>query len=557
MLTNASLKLKLFMLSGLAMGALLAAVFTGSMGIRSGIVGVQDIGRHRLPSVLALQELKEAQIALKSSTYEVALWENDSDVQDQFALIAKDKRQLWATIEPAKKAYEAIPKSAEETALWERFITEWNAWKKIDLEIIDLVDAMSHNADMSQQKAYFVQYYRLGAQQRKSYQATENLLNQVVALNAQTVENETRRAENTTLWALRIMFGVGGIAFVGLLVLALLITFSILRQMGGDPAQALLVTRRIANGDLTVKVSLQDGDQSSVLASLVDMQQHLRELIGQVLQSADELFISAHSLTKDVTVVSINGAAESKAAHATAEAVQTITNRIIQVGEAAVTAGQVAEQAGISSHQGKTVIGNAAAEMAKVSNVVRGSAEIIQELGDYSSRISEITNVIKSIADQTNLLALNASIEAAHAGDQGRGFAVVAEEVRKLAERTGVATNEISGMITTILSNVSAAVESMHGGQQRVEEGVGMVQQVSFAMENIHSGALSATQAVHEITQALYADNRDLQGIAAQMENIVSMVQKNGESVDTMASSAQRIDDLASKLADSVRRFKL
>jgi len=557
MLTNASLKLKLLLLSGLAISALFVAVLTGTLGIRSGINGVQDIGRHRLPSVLALQTIKETQVALKSSTYEAGLWENDYDVQDQFALIVKEKKQLWTQIEPAWKAYETIPKSAQEIALWNNFVKEWNAWKKIDLEILDLIEAMSHNHDSARQKAYFEKYFSLGAQQRRSYLSAENLLNQVVALNAEKVESETRKAENATLWAQRIMFAVGGGAFIALSVLALMITFSILRQMGGDPAQAVQISRRIADGDLAFPVPLQAGDQDSLLASMAHMQKNLRELIGQVLQSADELFQSAQSLTHDVNVVSANGNAESQAALSTATAVQSITNRIVQVGESAVTAGEISAQAGISSDEGRTVISHAAQEMEKVSEVVASSAQIIQKLGDYSSKISEITDVIKSIADQTNLLALNASIEAAHAGDQGRGFAVVADEVRKLAERTARSTAEISGMIGTILSSVSEAVESMHGGQQRVEEGVGMVQKAADAMESIHTGAQNATEAVQQITHALKAGNRDLQNIAGSMENIVDMVHKNSESVGTMAESAQRIDHLASKLADSVRRFRI
>lgn len=557
MLNNASLKLKLFLLSGLAMSALFASVLTGTLGIRSGINGVQDIGRHRLPSVLALQTIKEIQIGLKSSTYEAGLWENDNDVQDQFANIAQDKKKLWAKVEPAWKAYESIPKSEQEIALWNQFVVEWNTWKKSDLEILGLIEALARNHDAAQQKIYFEKYFSLGAQQRASYQRAESLLNQVVELNAKKVESETRNAENATFWAQRIMFVVGGVAFFGLAILALRITFSILRQMGGDPADAVQMTRRIAGGDLTFNIPLQAGDTSSLLASLAHMQENLRKLIGQVLQGSDELFQSAHLLTHNVNEVSSNGAAESLAARTTADAVQSITGRIVQVGESAATAGEVSAQAGVSSFEGKVVISNAAAEMDKISEVVGSSAEIVQKLGDYSSKISEITNLIKSIADQTNLLALNASIEAAHAGDQGRGFAVVADEIRKLAERTSRATSEISDMIATILSNVSAAVESMHGGRQRVVDGVNMVQKAAEAMESIHSGAENASHAVHAITQALREGNRDLQEISTSMTNIVSMVQKNSESVSTMSASAQQIDTLAGKLSEAVRLFRL
>src|ERR1035438_6566388 len=124
MLNNLSLRNKLVLLSGLGIAMLLLIAITGAFGIRSGIDGVQEIGRNRLPSVLALQKIKEFQISIKSSTYEVALWENDPEAQDMFAGIAKDKRGLWENVDAPWKTYERIPKSTEESKLWNEFSVE-------------------------------------------------------------------------------------------------------------------------------------------------------------------------------------------------------------------------------------------------------------------------------------------------------------------------------------------------------------------------------------------------------------------------------------------------
>ena len=155
MLNNASLRFKLVLLSGLGIIMLLLVAVTGTLGIRSGIDGVQEIGRNRLPSVLSLQKIKELQIALKSSTFEVALWENDAEAQDMFAGIAKDKKRLWNNVGEAWKAYEGITKSGEETDLWNRFSAEWNTWKKTDEEVIKLIDELAGNKDAAQQKTLF------------------------------------------------------------------------------------------------------------------------------------------------------------------------------------------------------------------------------------------------------------------------------------------------------------------------------------------------------------------------------------------------------------------
>lgn len=157
-----SLRQKLLMLGAVAIVALVVAVISGILGIREGISGVQEIGRHRLPSVIAIQGIREVQVALKSSTYEAALWENDPDAQEQFDTIAKDKLAAWANIEGIWKRYEAIPRSAEEDALWQEFVKEWNTWKKFDQDTIALIQSLAANKEMARQKELFQKYYMLG-----------------------------------------------------------------------------------------------------------------------------------------------------------------------------------------------------------------------------------------------------------------------------------------------------------------------------------------------------------------------------------------------------------
>ncbi|HEX5337682.1 MAG TPA: methyl-accepting chemotaxis protein [Gallionella sp.] len=557
MLSNASLRFKLILLSGLGLVLLMVTAVTGIWGIHSGINGVQEIGRNRLPAVLSLQKLQELQIALKSSTFEVGLWENDNEAQDMFGEIAKDKKRLWKSVDETWKAYEAIAKSAEEDDLWKKFSAEWIVWRNTDEEIIKLIDRLAANKDPATQKALYQKYFQLGGQQRKSYLQAEKLLKQVVEYNAKDVESVTQSAEDTTLFAQKVMVGGTIVSIILTLALTTTIITSILRQMGGEPAEAVSITKRISGGDLTVHIEAAHGDENSLLGSLASMQNHLRELIREVLQSADELTRSARTLANDVASVTRNGHEERSAANETASEVQSIASRVSQMGDSAETARQLSERAGSLSSAGQAVINTAAGEMGVISETVGRSSELIQSLGNYSSQISSIVGVIKEIADQTNLLALNAAIEAARAGEQGRGFAVVADEVRKLAERTGQSTQEITRMIDTIQNGVSDAVSSMHGVSSRVGDGVKLVQESATTMQDIHSGALDASSAVNNITQALQEGNRSLQAIEERMRNIVAMVNHNGEAVDGMAGSARRIDELAGKLVNSVRIFKI
>jgi methyl-accepting chemotaxis protein len=557
MFDQMSLRLKLMVFSLLSLIGLLAAVITGVFGIHSGIEGVKEIGRQRLPSVISLQAIREGQISLKSSTFEVALWENDTEAQDQFSDIAKDKKSTWARIDKAWQDYESIPKSAEENDIWKKFVAEWNAWKKFDQQTVALIEQLAANKEARKQPSYYEKYFMLGGQQRMSYLASEKLLNQVIEMNTQTVALETEHAESNTKIAQMIMFFVGGSAVVIVTGLGFAITASILRQMGGDPALAVSAARAIADGDLRASIPVQRGDNESLLASIAYMQDHLRTLISQILTSADQLSTSAHTLAKDVAKVANSGTAEMDAASSTAAAVEQIITRVNKIGDAAESARHLSEDSGKLSQEGQAVVNHAATEMANTLDSVRESSELIHKLGIYSSEISAVVNVIKEVADQTNLLALNAAIEAARAGEQGRGFAVVADEVRKLAERTGQSTQDISSMISNIQSAVKAAIDSMQNGRTRVEEGVSLVHSAASKMENIHSGATDASQAVNDITDALRESNNDLHEITNLMSNIVSMVDHNGVSVQAMARSANQIEVLADQLEQSAHRFKI
>lgn len=557
MFQKLSIRLKLILLSGLAVSALLAAILIGTLGIRSGIDGVEVIGRSHLPAVLALQRIKEAQTALKSSTFETGLWENHTDAQHQFAQIAKDKKLIWSKIPASWQAFEAIPKSAEEMALWNKFVVEWETWKAYDEKIIATIQALAENKDAAMQKSLYQKYFALGAQQRPSYLATEALLDQVMESKGRNVEIETHRAEQETRMAQRIITVVGASAVIALLALALIITRSIVRQLGGELSDAVAITRQMAQGDFTVNVPLRSDDRHSLLAALDNMRQNLRELVLQIHDSSGLLTASAKSLIDDVARVERNGEAENHAAELTANSVQLIAGQVEQIGSSAETARNLSEQASRYSQEGRAVIETAANAMSNISSTVSESSELIEQLGSYSEQISAIVDVIKDITKQTTLLALNASIEAARVGEQGRGFMVVAEEVGKLSSRTIESTQEITSMILNIQHRVTAAVDSMQSAKSSVEQGASLAVSATKAMVDIHAGADNTSNAVINIASQLQESSRNLAEIESSVGNIVTKVAHNMDSVRTMANSAHSVEDLAARFVQSIHRFKV
>jgi methyl-accepting chemotaxis protein len=181
---------------------------------------------------------------------------------------------------------------------------------------------------------------------------------------------------------------------------------------------------------------------------------------------------------------------------------------------------------------------------------------MIRSLESRTNEISSIANVIKEIAAQTNLLALNAAIEAARAGEQGRGFAVVADEVRKLAERTSAATEEIGGMIGAIQSDTASAVGAMDQALPQVERGVELAQEAAQSLRDIRDGAGTTLNRIRDVALATREQSAASNAIAQQVESIAQMVEETSASMQQTAESAHNLEQVAQELGALVARFR-
>jgi methyl-accepting chemotaxis protein len=192
----------------------------------------------------------------------------------------------------------------------------------------------------------------------------------------------------------------------------------------------------------------------------------------------------------------------------------------------------------------------------KTADSVGQSMRLIENLSRRSHEISGIVKVIREIAEQTNLLALNAAIEAARAGEQGRGFAVVADEVRKLAERTSASTSEIGAMIESIQAEVSSAVQNLKANNEQVTQGKGLAEEVAAILARINEGARVTMQRIHDINSAASEQNTASTDIARNVERIAQMTEETSAAIGQAASTAQQLENLASRLHGEVAQFR-
>lgn len=324
-----------------------------------------------------------------------------------------------------------------------------------------------------------------------------------------------------------------GLAFVAataaLSVLGLWTLRSVLRSTGGEPAEVARIANAVAQGDLTVKVDVPPGDETSVMAAMARMCKTLREMVATVRASSDSIAAGSQQIASGNLDLSVRTEQQAANLQQTASAMEQFSGTVKTSAETANMASQLAVSASEAAQRGAQV----------VSDVV----STMDDISVSSRRIGEITTVIDSIAFQTNILALNAAVEAARAGEQGRGFAVVASEVRSLAQRSATAAKEISGLIGQSVIRVQAGTTLAATAGSNMKDIVGQVQRVTDLIGEISTATAEQTQGIGLVSKAV-----------SQLD---SATQQNAALVEESAAGAGSLKEQADGLVRTVRFFKV
>ncbi len=350
--------------------------------------------------------------------------------------------------------------------------------------------------------------------------------------------------------------------WIGQLVLQILLFFVIgwfIRTII-KPAKNLqaVMTRMQHDSDLTKRVEVESNDEIGMAARAFNaLADNFQEIVHQVHGYADEVSQSATQLAQASARIAEGSQQQSTAASSTSAGVDDISARIRQVAKDAAETEIIANTAQELSKAGQKVAVDAAQELTRVSVSVSDSAKLVSSLELRSAEIGKIVMVIKEIADQTNLLALNAAIEAARAGEQGRGFAVVADEVRKLAERTAHATTDVAVMIETFCKEIDQAVSIMDESSREVSAGVSLTNEAAQSLAKINEGAHNTLEKIRSMVGATREQSLASQEIALSVEKIAGFAMENSSSIRETSQALQHLERLASKLQESVSRFKV
>lgn len=357
---------------------------------------------------------------------------------------------------------------------------------------------------------------------------------------------------------LRVATAAIAIMTFACVLFAAAISFRIIRGITVPLNEAVLASKRVAEGDLTVDPQTGGSNEIGQLMSAVKrLAEKQKKVIGDLKSTSDNVTAASQQLSTSSEQMSRGVTEQSGRASQIATAANQMSQTVVDIAKnSSCMASSATETAKIAS-DGEEIVRKSVEEVKAIADTVNDSAKLIASLGERSRQIGNIINVIKDIADQTNLLALNAAIEAARAGEQGRGFAVVADEVRKLAERTAKATSEIGEMIGAIQLEIDMAVRSMENGTARVDTGVDFSLQAGDALGRIVASVKELQSMVQQIAAATEEMSTASEQINGDIEMIANISQEASSNSGQVIQASSDLARFAVNLQGVTASFKV
>ncbi|NDL63984.1 methyl-accepting chemotaxis protein [Acerihabitans arboris] len=426
--------------------------------------------------------------------------------------------QAVANFLRAQNAYLALNTPAGSTALFSQIMANFNQFSQANDKMVaamsadDVTGAIQISGDTSRK-------YRT----------------QLMADLATMVDREVSGSEKAAAQAAQgyiiAKYSLIGLALFALLasgLLATVISRNLWRQLGGEPAYATAIMRKIAAGDLTTGIRLRARDGSSLLAALNTMSQELRGTISGIISGSESISVASGQIAQGNTDLSQRTEEQAASLIQTSANMQQLTQTVHHNADNARQASELAAVTSRTATQGGKIV-----------------AEMLTHMRDISQSSKKIVNiiaVIEGIAFQTNLLALNAAVEAARAGTQGKGFAVVASEVRTLAQKSADAAKEIKTLIEGTVEKISAGSDRADNASKAMNEVVGSVDKVAAIIREIATASSEQHMGIREVGQAV-----------AQMDQVT---QQNAALVEQAAAAARSLTEQGQELRRAVSFFQ-
>ncbi|MCR6107700.1 methyl-accepting chemotaxis protein [Salipaludibacillus agaradhaerens] len=408
------------------------------------------------------------------------------------------------------------------------------------------------------------------------------------ALNLSDVMLEEAEAAEKSVYDIISM----NIVYFSIMVLIVIVSggsifWFVTRNLSKSLNQVVGTAEQLSRGNLAVeKIEIKSQDEAGriglainqMIDNLSTMITNVRRTSDQVAASSEQLSASSTETTKvteEITesIQEVASGADSQVEKAAdnertvndmSKSIDLIASSIETVNESSKVSAQKAEH-------GTDVISSTMSQMTSIHELTDKIAGSVNGLAVSSEKIGSIISLITDVAEQTNLLALNAAIEAARAGEHGKGFAVVADEVRKLAEQTGNATNEISSLIAHIQQDIQHSVSYTKEGREAAQTGMSYMEDagrsfeelseaihgVSSQMREVTAAVAQVEEGVHRVKSSVEETTSIAEQSAGYTQNVAASAEEQNASMEEISSSADQLAKMAEELQESVSKFSL
>lgn len=472
-----------------------------------------NIKDNRIPDLIEFAQMNTERMIIRSQTLEVWVYESEVDARANYQNIQTKRNKSWELIDKTWSSILNRPRQSEAgRKLIEQLKDEYKAWRDAYVELDKVINELSITIDPKEKSELYTKYHEL-------YLTMVPISDKMGATFLSALnnnrDNTTKQIESDNAYVIKAKFSII-LLVVFALILTIVVSIVIIRSITIPLSKSLKLAETVASGDLTAKSDIDQKDEIGTLTTaLQNMIEKLKDVIGTVIIGADNIAAASQQMSGTSQVLSQGANEQAASVEQVSSTMEEMTSNIDQNSQNAT----LTEKISVLSFE-------SIKEMVGQSN----------QAFEANKTISDKIKIINDIAFQTNILALNAAVEAARAGEQGRGFAVVAAEVRKLAERSKIAADEIVNLSQKSLTLSEGVGKRMNSIMPEIEKTTRMVQEISAASAEQNNGTSQINGAIQQLN---------------------TVTQQNASASEELSSSAEELASQAEQLKDIISFFQV